>query len=83
MLIIEHGMYVRKLLGEFRYILQEGFRDRIHVSSKIEGVEKITPILEMIPEELEANFLRELQANAINSVEFTRIAVSKIPSGSE
>ncbi len=83
MLIIERGTYVRKLLGEFRYILQEEFRGRIHVSSKIEGVEKITPILEVIPEELEVNFLRELQANAINSVEFTWIAISKMPSGTE
>ena len=78
MLIIERGTYVKRLLSEFRYILQEEFRGRIHVSSKIEGVERITPILEVIPEELEANFLRESRANAINAVEFTWIAVSKL-----
>ena len=78
MLIIERGTYVKKLLKEFRYILQEEFRGRIHISNKIEGVERITPILEVIPEELEANFLRESRANAINAVEFTWIAVSKL-----
>lgn len=83
MLIIERGTYVKKLLGEFCYILQEEFGDRIHVSSKIDRVERITPILEVIPEELEVNFLRELRANAINAVEFTWIAVSKMPSGTE
>ena len=77
MLIIERGTYVKKLLGEFRYVLQEEFKGRIHVSSKIDRVEKITPILEVIPEELETNFLRALSTNAINSVEFIWIAVSK------
>lgn len=77
MLIIERGTYVKELLGRFLYILQEEFRDRIHVSSKIEGVERITPILEVIPEELETNFLRESRSNAISTVEFTWIAVSK------
>ena len=78
MLIIERGTYVKKLLGEFCYILQEEFGARIHFSSKIDRVEKITPILEVIPEELETHFLRELRSNAINAVEFTWIAVSKL-----
>lgn len=71
MLIIERGTYVKKLLSEFRYILQEEFRGRTHVSSKIEGVERITPILEVIPKELGDNFLRESRANAISAVEFS------------
>ena len=78
MLIIERGTYVKKLLGEFCYILQEEFGARVHFSSKIDRVEKITPILEVIPEELETHFLRELRSNAINAVEFTWIAVSKL-----
>ena len=78
MLIIERGTYVKKLLGEFCYILEKEFKGRIHVSGKINRVEKITPILEVIPEELETHFLRELRSNAINSVEFIWIAVSKL-----
>ena len=78
MLIIERGTYVKELLGRFLYILQEEFRDCIHFSSKIEGVERITPILEVIPKELGDNFLRESRANAISAVEFSWIAVSKL-----
>ena len=78
MLIIERAKYVEKLLGKFRSILEKEFKGRIHVSGKINRVEKITPILEVIPEELETHFLRELRSNAINSVEFIWIAVSKL-----
>ena len=78
MLIIERATYVKKLLGKFRSILEKEFKGRIHVSGKINRVEKITPILEVIPEELETHFLRELRSNAINSVEFIWIAVSKL-----
>ena len=78
MLIIERAKYVEKLLGKFRSILEKEFKGRIHVSGKISRVEKITPILEVIPEELETHFLRELRSNAINSVEFIWIAVSKL-----
>ena len=78
MLIIERATYVKELLGKFRYILEKEFKGRIHVSGKINRVEKITPILEVIPEELETHFLRELRSNAINSVEFIWIAVSKL-----
>ena len=78
MLIIERATYVKELLGKFCYILEKEFKGRIHVSGKINRVEKITPILEVIPEELETHFLRELRSNAINSVEFIWIAVSKL-----
>ena len=78
MLIIERGTYVKELLGKFRSILEKEFKGCIHVSGKIKRVEKITPILEVIPEELETHFLRELRSNAINSVEFIWIAVSKL-----
>ena len=73
MLIIERATYVKKLLGEFRYILQEEFRSSVHLSSNIDG-EKIKPLLE-IPKA--ANFLMELPSNSVNSVEFIWIAISK------
>ena len=76
MLIIERATYVKKLLGEFRYILQEEFSSSVDFSGNIDG-EKIKPLLEVIPKELAANFLMELPSNSVNSVEFIWLAISK------
>ena len=76
MLIIERTTYVKKLLGEFRYILQEEFSSSVDFSGNIDG-EKIKPLLEVIPKELAANFLMELPSNSVNSVEFIWLAISK------
>ena len=73
---IERTTYVKKLLGEFRYILQEEFSSSVDFSGNIDG-EKIKPLLEVIPKELAANFLMELPSNSVNSVEFIWLAISK------
>jgi uncharacterized membrane-anchored protein YhcB (DUF1043 family) len=77
MLIIERATYVRQLLGKFRYVLQEEFSDSAYVSSSIDSVEKIKPVLEVIPKELATNFLTAQRSNSINSVEFIWVAIGK------
>lgn len=77
MLIIERATYVRELLGKFCYVLQEEFNNSTYFSSNIDRVEKIKPILEVIPKELATNFLNVQRSNSVNSVEFIWIAICK------
>ena len=79
MLIIERGTYVKKITERIPLHIARRIQGAAHtLAVKIEGVERITPILEVIPKELGDNFLRESRANAISAVEFSWIAVSKL-----
>jgi hypothetical protein len=51
--------------------------DSAYVSSSIDSVEKIKPVLEVIPKELATNFLTAQRSNSINSVEFIWVAIGK------